>query len=208
MSKFRLRTGFTLAEALISMVIIGVVMALLLRAINRVSPDKEKMMYTKTYHTMESVVYELINDYTKYDQDLDAEDHADFSQDPLEINGEPAWIELKGTKYNITKENALCYYTAEKLNTIGSINCGAGATTKNFTTSNGVDWYGLGGATYPKTVSVDINGDQDEGRCTRTNGCEIIVYADGQVGVPEGGLEEEYLTTQTELNSKKDKDKD
>ena len=48
MSKFRLRTGFTLAEALIAMVIIGVVMALLLRALNRAQPDKEKMMYTKT----------------------------------------------------------------------------------------------------------------------------------------------------------------
>ena len=46
MSKFRLRTGFTLAEALIAMAIIGVVMALLLRALNRVQPDKEKMMFT------------------------------------------------------------------------------------------------------------------------------------------------------------------
>ena len=114
MGKFRLKTGFTLAEALIAMAIIGVVMALLLRALNRAQPDKEKMMYSKSYHTLETVVYETINDYTKYDQDIYADEHADFSQDPLEINGEQAYVEIKGTKYNVTKDNALCYYAAEK----------------------------------------------------------------------------------------------
>lgn len=202
MGKFRLKTGFTLAEALIAMAIIGVVMALLLRALNRAQPDKEKMMYSKSYHTLETVVYETINDYTKYDQDIYADEHADFSQDPLEINGDQAYVEIKGTKYNVTKDNALCYYAAEKLNTIGDINCSAGATTLNFTTTNGVEWYGLGGGTYPKTVSIDINGAQEDGRCDRTNGCEIIVYADGQVGVPDNGLEEGYLKTQTNLNNK------
>lgn len=202
MSKFRLKTGFTLAEALITIAIIGVIMALLLRALNRTQPDKEKMLYTKIYHTVETVVYETINDYTKYEQDIDATEHADFSQDPLDIDGVKHYVTIKGTKYNLDKDNALCYFMADKLNTIGAINCSSGEATENFTTTNGAIWYGLGGGTYPKTISVDVNGSQEDGKCNRDTGCQVIVYADGQVGVPEGGLEEEYLKTQTKLNKK------
>ena len=37
--------AFTLAEALLTITIIGVTMALMMRGINRVNPDKDKIMF-------------------------------------------------------------------------------------------------------------------------------------------------------------------
>ena len=66
------KKAFTLAEALIALMIIGVIVALLLRTLNRVTPNKEKVMYLKAYHTLEQVVSDVINDPSKYDQEVGA----------------------------------------------------------------------------------------------------------------------------------------
>ncbi len=58
--------AFTLAETLLTLTIAGVLMALMLRAINRVNPDKEKFCFLKTYHALEAVMADTINDPTKY----------------------------------------------------------------------------------------------------------------------------------------------
>ena len=39
------KIAFTLAETLMTLVIIGVVMALMLRSISRVNPDKDKILF-------------------------------------------------------------------------------------------------------------------------------------------------------------------
>ena len=58
--------AFTLAETLLTLTIAGVLMALMLRAINRVNPDKEKILFLKTYHTLEAIMANTMNDPTKY----------------------------------------------------------------------------------------------------------------------------------------------
>ena len=39
--------AFTLAEALLTITIIGITMTLMMRGINRISPDKEKILFIK-----------------------------------------------------------------------------------------------------------------------------------------------------------------
>ena len=114
MGKFRLKTGFTLAEALIAMAIIGVVMALLLRALNRAQPDKEKMMYSKSYHTLETVVYETINDYTKDVIDTSSnlpEQIGSFHLDVIECDGHNIEELEKAFRQETTKPKCIVAHT-------------------------------------------------------------------------------------------------
>lgn len=185
------KKAFTLAEALIALCIIGVVVALLLRTLNRVTPNKEKIMFVKAYHALEQVVADTINDPNKYDQEFGATENADFSQNPLSPDGTSApTVTTQGQSFTVTSGNALCVYAAEKLNVIGTISCGSG---QNFITSNGIIWSDMGGAGYPKTIKVDVNGKEEGGVY------KIIVYADGKMSVPAGGEEEEFLRSQTKI---------
>ena len=71
MNKDVKKAAFTMAETLLTLAIIGVVMALMLRAINRVNPNKNKVLFLKSYHAIETVIADIINDSTKYDQYTD-----------------------------------------------------------------------------------------------------------------------------------------
>ena len=46
------KNAFTLAETLLTIMIIGILVALMLRAINRVNPDKDKVLFLKAYHAI------------------------------------------------------------------------------------------------------------------------------------------------------------
>ncbi|HIU85839.1 TPA: type II secretion system protein [Candidatus Spyradomonas excrementavium] len=183
-----MKKAFTLAEALIALMIIGVIAALLLRTLNRVTPDKEKVMYIKAYHTLEQVVADTINDPSKYDQEIGATSAADFSQAPLDLWG----TSISGASgcNSVGQSNALCCFMADKVNIIGTGNCSA---NDNFTTTNGIKWSGVNGGSYPKTITVDVNGDEDGGTYS------IIVNSDGKVYPPTGGKEEEFLQEQTKI---------
>ena len=43
------KKGYTLAEILIALAIVGVISAVMLPLVNKYSPDAEKVMYLKTY---------------------------------------------------------------------------------------------------------------------------------------------------------------
>lgn len=202
------RRAFTLAETLVTLAVIGVVMALMLRAINRVTPDKEKILFLKSYHAIESVISEAINDPTYYDQSYytDAQRsnfdsnqiHMDFRDNPLDnaavvINGEE--------KTNITKSDAICYFLATGMNTIGTINC-SDNTSINFKTTNGVcysDWYGA-------LTSDKYKDGKIQPTCDSNRSIKVRVYRDGKITVPPDESSDlqkqaiEWIEKQTELN--------
>ena len=201
------RRAFTLAETLVTLAVIGVVMALMLRAINRVNPDKEKTLFLKSYHGIEAVIAEAINDPTYYDQSYytDAqrakfnanELHMDFRDDPLDN----ASVVIDGAeKKGIKKANAICYYLATGMNTIGKINCDSNPTNYNFKTTNGVcfsNWHGAPSGGYKDGTIKPTCDDK------RT--ITVRVYRDGKISVPTTGgtLQKEaveWIEKQTELN--------
>lgn len=179
-----IKFAFTMAETLITMTIIGVLMALMLRAINRVNPDKDKILFLKSYHAVETVVGNVINDATKYDQNTDS--NSDFSSLPLPtakatINGATYCTNqfqetTEDTCSNkiITASNALCYFLADQINFVGGLNC-RNNTGVNFKSTSGVcfyDWVGSG----TRTGRVDPNCEK--------KGYAITVYNDGRVTIP------------------------
>ncbi len=88
--------AFTLAEALLTLTIAGVLMALLMKAVNKVTPDKEKMLFLKTYHSLETILHNTVTDPVKYNQNYYSDSdinkmtaaqkedlHLDFSYPPM-----------------------------------------------------------------------------------------------------------------------------
>lgn len=208
-------SAFTLAEALLTITIIGVVAVMMVRSINRVSPDKEKIMFVKTFHSVEHVVANIINDPTKYNQNYYSEEDlkalssselnelaANFLSDPLKsasvfVGGEIIYAcgnPKASSSKCINKTNAKCYFIADALNTTGTVDCETKEKTAiNFKTSTGVCVRNL--------VSLDTNGYTEaifDPLCTSkketknnqevesyTGGYAIGIYQDGKVTVPQ-----------------------
>ncbi len=194
------KAAFTLAETLLTLTIIGVIMALMLRSISRVNPDKDKILFIKSYHSIEEAVANIITDSSKYDQNT--EENGDFSNDPLGT----AFAKINGTVYctsnwenpdnaeegitcnntEINQSNALCYFLSEQINFVGGFSCAGGNDELNFKSTNGVCFYGWGAFT----------GESITGRVDPTckgKGYGITVYKEGKMTVPSSadGVDEE-----------------
>ena len=194
--------AFTLAETLITILIIGILMAIMLRTISRVNPDKDKILFLKSYHAVESAISSIINDGTKYNQtylsEADrtalpaSERHHDFRDDPLD-DASVMYVNNSGsasTKTNLGRSESICYFLADQFNTIGGVSCdsnsgiqvdGKTVTGANFRTSNGVcfdNWHGV-------SNTGQLDGVIDPNCEGASNGYVIRVFRDGKITVPE-----------------------
>lgn len=191
--------AFTMAEVILVMLIIGVVMAILVRTIVRVDPDKDKYMFLKSYHAVEEVIADSMNDGSKYDQNIytkaelkawEGEKHFDLSHKPLEtarvkymddgVQKTACAKVTTGCDKQINQANAVCYYLVEHMNTVGPVNCDKG-TDLNFRTSIGVcfrDWWD-GGAdgNFDAIIDPTCSG--------KDNGYAVHVKKRGSVTVPQ-----------------------
>ena len=195
------KIAFTLAEALMALTVVGVLMVLMVRSINRVSPDKEKLLFIKTYHAIEHAVVNTINDPSRYDPNYYSDNdineicpsgivncpdlHMDFRFNPLKdakvhINGQ----EITSCNADspsttcINQDNAMCFFIADSINTVGEVNC-TQPNTLNFKTSNGVCLRNL--------VGVNDEGSNDpviDPLCNN-EGYVVWIYNDGKMTVPQ-----------------------
>lgn len=215
--------AFTLAETLLTLTIAGVLMALMLRAINRVNPDKEKILFLKTFHAMEAVMADTINDPTKYspnyysDNEIDkmtTEEknslHLDFTYPPLssakvtyatggqqrtacpKVTKGDGTVDNQGCDDEMTVKNALCYFTAGQMNTIGDVNC----SNNDGITVNGTKQSGLNMRFSNGACIGWLNGPDEDGmhRFSIVPSCDssdknlryaVYITSDGKLTVPE-----------------------
>ncbi len=208
------KRAFTMAETLLTIMIIGILVALMLRAINRINPDKDKILFLKSYHALETVVVNTINDPSKYDDafysdydianmpaDEKANLHLDFSYAPMP-EAKVVYSDASGnstTKTGLSSKEAVCYFMADQMNTVGGVDCGDG-DRQNFRTSNGVCYSNWG--------NVDANGEVTgiiDTDCDGT-GVSVKIFKDGKMTVPDGNdgtLQHTaflWLQNQAELN--------
>ena len=185
-----LKFAFTMAEAILTLTIIGVVAALMLRSVNRINPDKNKVLFLRSFHALESAVSDIINDTSFYDHDIGI--LSDFSSDPLPM----AVVELNSTqgsvlcskksnfpdgycKHVIDKTNAFCYFVASKLSLDSVVNCSAGDKVMNFRTANGVCFYGLAGRVPPFDFVIEPGCKGIE------NGYAAFIFTSGGMSVSD-----------------------
>lgn len=110
----KVKYGFTLAEALLTMIILGVIMSFVLPSLNATKPSESKLLYKKTFFTVSEAVMAVINNADYYDQD-----EYDILKAPKDANSEN-----------------FCQYLANYLNTVGQIDCSG--DTGSLKLANGV----------------------------------------------------------------------
>ena len=209
--------GFTLAETLIVLCVLGVLATIMLSSLTGMMPDKSKVFYKKAYQTTERVVGELVNDENLYPYN---EERIGFRNTERQLwpgtneayEGNTKFANLFRRKVNTSQTQSTrrweeCLPADNTPFTNGIAN--------RFITTDGICW-GLRNAdftgdTSSTVISIDINGAEEPN--TTENGpnrdrFRIFVDYDGRVHVdgpsyraltglaaPDTSQEVEYLQT-------------
>jgi len=164
-----MKKAFTLAEVLIVIVIIGIIAILMITALQGKTPDKDKLMFKKTYADISRAASEVANDMNfynkkkKYTPILRALYDADYYK-VLAQKYDPE------NKMVVNENNIFCFAMSVLMGDEQSgrqcNSCNENPNLNyNFTTTNGTRIYGLCGpfsSKYPKhTVYLYVNPTDD-----------------------------------------------
>ena len=215
------KLGYTLAELLITLGIIGGISALIIPAIVSSMPDENKTMYLKTYDTLSETIQALASNSQIYPV-CDAANNVDCSENPLYNLQLPLISPFKDdAKYS--GETKLCNLLAYSLNA-SNVKCSSSEGTPNefdstsdmsFTTPNGMEWKvfaeHMGGDTniryFGGNVYIDINGTKGNNCFYNSNTCKnpdrfsFNVLANGGV-LPTDAMGVQYIETRRSLLKK------
>lgn len=161
------RKGFTLAEVMVVLGILGILAAFLVPAIFQTAPDNNKVMFKKAYYTLEQAISKMINDDNSY---------------PSEVSGIERGFNYTGVKANNTN-NKFCYYLADELNTVEAVTCptndASPVTNGYFTTTDGVAWTIFYPTNGNDTTGYDIQFPMSLVPATTLYATKIIVDVNG-----------------------------
>lgn len=178
------KKGFSLMEALLTMVIIGFVAAIVTPMLVKSSPDKNKVMFRKAYNVMLQGVSNLINDDTNYPA----------TQVDITTGYQNGFNYTTATS---NTSNKFCYFLTDSLNTIGSVTCPStsAATNAYFTTSDGIVWtidfpsggtdaapntqFPLSLTSYSPKFVVDVDGTSKGPNCSTDDNATSYTFGSG-----------------------------
>ena len=181
------KKGFTLAETLVALAIIGVVVGIMLPVVNNSRPNQEMVMLKKAYYLAGKSISEIVNDEVLYPE---------TDNDSGLANTER--VIYRGAPYQ--GPTKFCGLLAAKMNTTCNNN--------SFTTSDGMTWtvtngsFGnlvpIGAPIGTATIRVNVNPSDAEcldtvQNCTKPNTFEFRVSRNGNMSI-NGYLGESYLT--------------
>ncbi len=184
--------GFTMAELLVTLTIVGVVAAITAPMVDNLLPDKNKSKVLKVYKTLSDINYEILNDPSLYMSDGSCEGLA-CTAAPSD-NTNPIYVNAVGPRKYGT-------IVASRLDLASDI-LFAYNIRPTFTTKDGIWWQFL---IYQVTVDVDPNSQANcsygQNGCTKPDRYVFSVSKDGIVtGVD--AMTQAYLLNPTKLNDK------
>ena len=216
------KRGFTLAEVLITLGIIGVIAALTVPAMNKARPDANKVAYLKAYDTIVGTIKELTSNSLLYPvcKDSGTDDNVNCADFPLFNTNQPIPSEYHKAIYRgerklcslmafamgVSEANNSCNATVYAFNAADYTN---NFSNQSFTTQNGMRWRIVPRiastvsdsmqATFQNDIYVDVNG-QAGPNCIYSDSCKqpdifkFMVTADGTV-TPADPMGKEYIKT-------------
>lgn len=198
--------GFTMSEVMVTLVMLGIIGAILIPMISEAKPDRKKVMFKKAYYSAEKVINELANDSELY---------PDSTTVGVIGFGNTDAVTVAGTSYS--GNTKFCNLFAQSVNLSSAVNCttqtitsgSSNPGTGSFTTSDGVTWY-IPLSTFaddtPITITMDVNGTSRYDAkispncmypaCTAPDQFQFTLRRDGRMAV-SGTKEKEYLQNLT-----------
>lgn len=193
------RFGYTLAEALIALAIVGVVAAIVLPMANKFMPDGNKVIYLKTYDSLVEAVQQMATNTVLYPI---ADNTYSYEKAPL---ANTMAVTLDGKTYS--GEEKFCKILASMFGEENP-NCSK-ESWPSFTTKNGVEFLvhtsmSQTGANveFHSIITIDVNGEKGKNLVFNTDNCVepdrflFEVAANGKV-IASDIKGQEYLATRT-----------
>ena len=169
-----MKKGYTLAETLVTLAIIGLIAGILFPVVNRKIPNKEMLGFKKAYSSVVRVTNEMINDETLYNEEDGFADTRTVPYDGHTYGGDSKFCGLLAAKLGVVCDDE-----------------------GRFTTIDGMDWT-VSAANFAggesSRITVDINGsDYGENRLENENPDKpdifvINVSRDGSITVGESDV--------------------
>ena len=194
------KQGFTLAELLITLGIIGVAAALLVPNLGKVLPDRNKITVLNTAKVINEITTNLMNNdglYYNIDRCVG-----------LACNATPKTAPYNDNKYS--GDSKYSRLLISNLNVNGDVNEEANASAFKFKTTDGVFWTVTPTAiTGGATIMIDVNGESKGKNCSfNTSSCkkpDQYVFVVDQMGKlhPGDPLTAAYTMNQTKTKNKK-----
>lgn len=148
----RKNKGFTLAEILIAMTVLGIIVAASVPVILNMRPNKNAAMMKKAYYATETIISNLINDSTYYPEtgSSSTEGFKNNSVTDMTVDG----ITLNGS------HKLKCLF-ASKLNIKEDLSNVCSGTTTKVTTMDGILWdlTGLPEGSASGYLRIDVDGE-------------------------------------------------
>lgn len=159
-----MKKGYTLSEVLVVLLVLGIIAAFIIPAVMRTAPERNTLLYKKTFYSLQEASSKLINDPSMYPIGVPRTGIAPVVDPPKGLFSD----------YNA---QTFCEDLAATLNIIGEPKCSSGGAngSPNFITTNGVIWWNVGGSSFSDGIK-DINV-----QCSGTE-YKIRLYDDGRVG--------------------------
>ena len=193
------KKGFTLAEVLITLGIIGVVSAMVTPMLGSITPNKEKMQVIKAYKTLNDITQEFLHDPSLF---FDPEEGLAEMQKPI------------NPKYNTDNTYSgnlkMCRLLAEYMNPVSKNFQPSGSVKAQWITPDFISWkcaFGNSGGYPIAVVTIDLieDGGKDcpySSSCTKPDQFKFKIGKFGKIeGVDE--LTKVYIETKDRLNNKK-----
>ena len=179
------KSGFTLAEILITLAVIGILATILLPAVKHTQPNKELVMVKKSYYNVSRIVGELINDEDLYPENDNNANSGFANVSIVDQIGEEARFD--GNTF--VGNSKFCGLFAAKLNTVQGPNdpntlCQARVSLNNggnFSTVDGVTWSMpvSNFASGSEDIYIDTDGPNKGPNCTRDTGTDMSTCQNG-----------------------------
>lgn len=196
------KNGFTLAELVVALGVIGIITALIIPAAHKLMPDNNKVLYLKAYDTISTTIDGLKNNSKLYP--ICSKDNIDCASHPLFSNRKPLLA-----PFNVANDDRfegktkLCNLLAFSFDDLNNANCKSDRYTYDastfgnnvsFVSKNGMQWivspyeysYDASSARFQTDIWVDINGSA-EPNCIYSDACQkpdrfkFMVAADGTI---------------------------
>ena len=210
------KKGFTLAELILTMGIIGVIAAIIAPSLGNIMPDQNKAKVLKAYNVLTNTTNELINNPSIYAEDYDSQNNTMY-EGLASYRSAPDQTDYPDSKFSgITKFPRL-------LTEVLSLSEDAKAVTNgySFTTTDGICWNvtanqatyeTIGTTKYTRityNVTIDTDSENAGSNCYYgQSGCkkpDLFKFTVDTFGHVEGSdpLTKAYLLNPTKMNDKK-----
>lgn len=203
------KNGFTLAELLVTVGVIGIVAAITVPIVGNISPDKNKVKVLKSYKAISDVTSDMLSDPGLYMQIIpDGGQVECVGLGCTEIPANPAY-QYDKTATGVTKYGWLL---GTKMNAVKGPE--TNGNTISFVTPDGVAWRIKNNPnTANYTVEIGTNGEDsfnnscsyNSSSCNENHKPEIFIFNVNEKGVvtPGDPLSQAYIRNPYKLNDKK-----